>query len=252
MGIISGLNIGNTLSQTIFGASGQAYPDTNRVPMSFTSTKRLRQLDPEFSGFSNIKIDTSSELKLLTSQYGELPIIEMAVNPNSITWRQPKRITKRDTQNGSIFFHFTNSKRQNNDILTLDFRGNTGIIDQRSDIESASSVISTSSGVRTGANKRALLWHNLWALTREEILLEDNIINEFMITYQSVIIPIQIMLIGFFSNVMDWTDSADKPFSRDYNMSFTVQEVIPPLEELTQSLQTVLFDASEVPQSSVT
>jgi hypothetical protein len=250
MGLISGINAGAALSQTIFGNAGKSFPDTNRIPMVFTSTKRLRQLS---SGFSTVDTQLKSESETAESQLRqlfqagatesiELPVIEMMINPNSITWKQPKRIVKRDTQEGSIFFHFTNNKRQNNDILTLDFRGNTGNINPRGDLDSESSALSTVSGVRTGALKKAHIWHNLWALTREEILLDDYTVNEFIIMYNSVIIPTQVMLIGFYSNVMDWTDSADKPFSKDYAMSFTVQETVPPLEELLGDIQGFEFN----------
>jgi hypothetical protein len=262
MGIMSGMNIAAALSNTIFG--GQALSDTTRVPMTFSSTRRLRMYDPSFKSISTFLSPTESSQgsqlapgarpgwavqtggvgslfqsvgngsEQWATENGELPIIEMGVNPNSVSWKQAKRITKRDTQEGSVYFHFTNSKGQNNDILTLDFRGNTGNIN----------LSSSNPNVKndTGAAKKLLMWHNLWALTREPMLLEDNTINEFMITYSSPVIPVDIMLIGFFSNVLEWVDTAEKPFSRDYSMSFTVQQVSPPLEELVTMVSSINFN----------
>lgn len=244
-------DIGAALGQTIFGEGGKPYSDPNRVPMAFTSLRRLRAsgLDTtaRIGGEGGIipDITSISDLSIVFPNTAEVTVIEMAVNPNSIGFRQPKRITKRDTQEGSVFFHFTNSRGENNDILTLDFSGNTGNIDSRSDIVTdTTSVFSTQAGVNTGANKKLSLWHNLWQLTREPMLLEDNTRNEFLIVYSSVAIPIQISLIGHWSNVLEFTDNADKPFSRDYSMSFTVEEIVPPLDELTSLIQEFAVDTT--------
>lgn len=256
MGILSGINLASVLSHTIFG--GQTYTDPRRVPMTFTSTYRLRQLDPEFKGitsffesnsvqslFGAIAGDTGQRQETFTKQAqqasstGVVPVIEMAVNPNSISWKQAKRVTKRDVQDGSIFFHFTNKNGENNDILTMDFRGNTGNINLLTNL--AQTGITQASN-DTGAYRKALTWHNLWNLTRERVLLDDNTINEFLIVYNSTIITSEIMLIGFFSNVLEWTDSADKPNSKDYSMSFTVQQVEPPLDFIVSELASVPFD----------
>jgi hypothetical protein len=269
MGILSGVNIAEALSNTIFG--GQVHADARRVPMVFTSTRRLRLLDPGFQSissflsptessqkadsnlvqiFQNTSIEAQLNKSVTQSVYGsglsgELAVIEMGVNPNSITWKQPKRITKRDTQEGSVFFHFTNSKGENNDILTMEFRGNTGNINLSSVITPPNEFLNVSSGNDTGAAKKLLVWHNLWALTREPMLLEDNTINEFLIMYSSPVIVEEIMLIGFFSSVLDWSDTAEKPFSRDYSMSFTVQQIVPPINELMATVSSVAFNPDE-------
>jgi len=238
----------SALGQTIFGEGGKSFTDPNRVPMTFTSLKRLRTggIDPSarISGTENTAsaLEFLSTTNPLSAPGGELISIEMAVNPNSINFRQPKRITKRDTQEGSVFFHFTNSKGENNDILTLDFRGNTGNLDIRGDVTTDRGLFSTQGGYNTGANRKLLIWHNLWALTREAMLLDDNTRNEFLIMYASVGIPVQIYLIGHYSNVLEFSENADKPFTRDYSMSFTVQEVVPPLSELPTQIQELTID----------
>ena len=259
MGVLSGLNLATVLSNTIFG--GQTYTDPKRVPMTFTSTYRLRQLDPNFKGISSFfesnsvqslaaELAPSIERQMYKQKdhppsSGILPIIEMAVNPNSITWKQPKRIVKRDTQAGSVFFHFTNDRGENNDILNMDFKGNTGNINLLSNLIPSIGITQASND--TGSYRKAITWHNLWNLTREKMLLEDNTINEFLIIYNSVIITSEIMLVGFFSSVLDWTDSADKPNSKDYSMSFTVQQVEPPLDFIVSELGNAPFDPAQTP-----
>lgn len=246
----------SAIGQTIFGSGGKSFTDPNRIPMTFTSLKRLRLggIDPSARlsgtenqvGIANQITDLPAFASGATNISGTLIAIEMAVNPNSITFRQAKRITKRDTQEGSTFFHFTNSKGENNDILTLDFRGNTGNLDIRGDLTTDRGLFSTQSGFNTGANKKLAIWHNLWALTREAMLLDDNTRNEFMIQYSSIGIPVQIFIIGHYSNVLEFTESADKPFTRDYSMSFTVQEVVPPLDELSTLIQEITIDTENV------
>jgi hypothetical protein len=247
----------------MFGSGAQSFTDSNRIPMAFTSTKRLRLVNPNFQSITSLLTGNinAQEASLAETFFGtqksiygatingvngEMSVIEMMVNPNSITWKQPKRIVKRDTQEGSIFFHFSNSRGQNNDILTMDFKGNTGNINVRSDIDSDEGSLSTIRSINTGATKKLLIWHNLWQLTREQMLLDDGTMNEFMIFYTSPVIPGGITLIGFFSTTLDWTDSADKPNSKDYAFSFTVQETVPPLDDLLQDINTVVVDPQSV------
>jgi hypothetical protein len=237
-------DVGAALGQTIFGGGNNSFTDPNRVPMIFTSLQRLRStgLDTSFRITTVGSSLTNDIVEFSKLNSGVQVAIEMAVNPNSISFKQPKRIVKRDTQEGSVFFHFSNSKGENNDILTMDFRGNTGNIDLRGDITTQTSVFATQSGSNTLAAKKLAIWQNLWALTREPMLLSDGTQNEFLIIYSSVGIPIQISLIGHYNNVLEFSEVADKPFTRDYSMSFTVQEVVPPLEELPGLVQTQVID----------
>ncbi len=238
------LDVGDVLGQTIFGTGSQPFTDPNRVPMSFTSTKRLRTLDPSFESFIKdpSALVFSGETRFNAALSVELPIIEMAVNPHSVKFRQSKRITKRDTQKGSVFFHFSNIRGENNDILYIDFTGNTGNIDPRSDVNRETGTFSTRKGQNTGALKKALIWHNLWNLTREAMLLGDGRKNEFMVVYSSPIINTQVLFIGHFSGVLEWEDNAEKPFTKDYAMTFAVESSAPELNDILQLIQTVVFD----------
>jgi len=240
-------NVEDVIGTTLTGGTAGSYKNANRVPMSFTSTRRLQKLNVKFNELTKTPAtsqDFTTYLGLYPpdnkTQY-ELPVIQMAVNPNSISWKQPKRITKRDTQKGSIFFHFTNNKKQNNDILTLDFRGNTGNIDRVSDLTSNGGILGTT-GESTGATQKLLIWHNLWDLTREQMLLDDNTKNEFLIIYSSQAMPVEIMLIGFFSSTLEWSDTAEKPNSRDYTFSFTVERTMPNIDDITKEINTYILN----------
>jgi hypothetical protein len=217
--------------------TGISFSNTIRIPMMFTSTKRLRSV------YKSFDFASGDVAQLITQQInqnylsGELPIIEMAVNPQTINWKQPKRITKRDTQQGSIFFHFTNKNGQNNDILTLDFSGTTGNIDYRGD---SNFDPNNSSTISNGAIRKAIIWHNLWNLTREPMILEDGSQNNFYILYSSNLILSTVMLVGFFNSVLSFGETAGRPFSKDYNFSFVVTDTTPPLDDLLADIQTAV------------
>jgi len=158
--------------------------------------------------------------------------ILLAVNPKSVQFQQPKRFTKKDTRNGSVFFHFTNSQGQNNDILTMNFQGNTGNLDMRA-YTNPDEV-----AVDSGARYKFLVWHNLYLLTREPMLLPDNSENEFRISYQSPLFSQTVDFVGFFNTVLEFTESAEKPHSRDYSFGFTVKRTEPPLDDLLKYVST--------------
>jgi len=209
-----------------------------RVPMQFTSTYRRRLINPAYKVTPNDggqQIFTNNSNTPTAAIGTTLPVISMAVNPNSVTWAQSKRITKRDVQDGSVFFHFSNKNGENNDILELSFRGNTGNLNTNSDSTGQA-------GSPTGASNKLFIWHNLWALTRERMLLDDGTENVFVISYASPAIPTIISLYGHFKEVMTWEDSAEKPFSKDYSFTFVVRYTAPDLNDVLANLTTTFND----------
>lgn len=226
-----------------------------RVPFTFTSTKRLlasgaldtansrdlAKADAQDVLTKELKAIEGTDtlgsvlgtlgLSSILSVVPSMPVISMAVNPNTIKWNQPKRFNKRDTMNGSVFFHFTNQNGQNNDILTLNFTGNTGNINTQNGLDASTA---------TGADVKLRIWHELYALTREPVLLDGGVKNEFFITYRTVLLPIPVTFIGFFNQVLEFTENAKDPFSRDYNFGFTVTNTSPPLDDLTNKLNSAL------------
>jgi hypothetical protein len=171
----------------------------------------------------------------------DMPVISMAVNPHSVKWTQNKRIVKTDTMAGSTYFHFSNSVDQNNDILQCTFAGKTGNINTQ---------VGFLDTTFTGANLKLRVWHELYNLTREGMLLNEKntgipnitkgIPNQFFITYRTVLMPVQITLIGFFSSVLEFQESADSPNMVDYSMTFTVTDTYPSLDDISRLINTNL------------
>lgn len=186
----------------------------------------LRRLDPQLQ-------DITGQIDLA------LPVIEMEINPNSIEFDQPKRFARQDTQEGSVFHHFTNSKGQNNDILTMRFKGNTGNISRRSNDPAQIDR----------ATQRLAVWHNLWQLTREPPLLSDGSVNTIEIFYASALFPVRITFSGFFSKVLTFSEDATKPNSRNYTMEFIVQKTFPDLNVITYMTQQFITQAASASPS---
>ena len=179
---------------------------------------------------------------------GVLRTISMPINPNMVRFRQPKRWTKKDTREGSVFFHFTNSRGQNNDVLTIELTGNTGNLDRRGSLstagEEAEAFAPTGTGVAseddTGAIQKLLAIQNLYLLTREPMVLSDGYENTFTIDYISTMFPVAIRFKGFFNQVLEFEEDARKPNSRNYRFEFTVQDTSPPLDEVIGGIFTAL------------
>lgn len=237
------------------GSAGSQVDDNPRIPFLFTS--KLRQLvafgsfdrPTSFTGLIGNSVASAASYPYLSGPAFR-PVIAMALNPNSVKFDQPKRITKRDTMEGSVFWHFTNSQGQNNDILTLSFAGSTGNIDLRgstgtipvpSDTSGTTSNAQSTDkmGLDTGALEKLIVWHNLYLLTREPNLLGDGSENIWSITYTSPLFPMDITFNGFFQKVLDFTEDAKKPHSRNYSFEFTVQSVEPSLDDVLSQLGTI-------------
>jgi len=152
-----------------------------------------------------------------------MPYVSCELNPNSIEFDQPKRYTRQDTQRGTVFYHFTNDKGQNNDLLTIRMQGNTGNLSLRGRTPED----------RARSVRRLDVWHNLYQLTREAMLLSDGSPNVFTIDYASALFPVPIRFEGFFTQVLKFSENAKKPNSRDFSMEFVVQATSPDLNTLT-------------------
>lgn len=189
--------------------------DLPRTAMVFTSRKRQMALDAAFVG----PVQIAQPLPL---RAGETRSIAMEVNPNSVEFNQPKRFARQDTQTGVVFHHFNDLEGKNNDILTINFRGSTGNINRLVDTEVDRGL----------ALKKLAVWHNLYLLTREPMLLSDGKPNVFEVVYSSALLTVPIHFQGFFSRVLEWSEQGTKPNSRDYTMEFTVTSVAPNLDEL--------------------
>lgn len=250
--------LASIVNSTSTSSSGGGGFDESRSAFVFTSLLRQRQAGL-IEAQSNLRISSAIDSGRLTttgSSVGELTSdrntlafwadqtsvetaqasasIVMAINPKNVEFTQGKRFSSMATMKGTHYHHFTNNKRQNNDILTIKMSGNTGNI----------SRLGTTQDDRQKSITRLLTWHQLYQLTREEVILFDGTKNEFTISYVSALFPVQIDFKGFFSRVLDFTENASKPNSRDYNMEFIVQETSPDLNTIMNDITGLIFQTA--------
>lgn len=250
----------SSLFQATGGGSGTA-GEIVRSPLLFTSTLRKRVLDGrldrlkeleqereatrlgvtipvEFQGGVTTTADTQlvKEIVDITGAMQKaMPVIKMAVNPSTVSFAQPKRFGTMQTKRGTDYFFFTDSKGENNDVLTISFKGSSGNIFRKP---------GQSAEDRAKADERLKVWHNLYSLTREPEILSDGTQNQKTITYTSPVFPIEIEFRGFFSKVLEFSEEGTKPGSVDYSMEFTVQETSPGMSNLVAHVNDVLSAAT--------
>jgi hypothetical protein len=193
--------------------------------------------------------------------------LSMLMNPTNVAFSQTKRITKKDTQEGSTFLHWTNHLGRNNDILTMNFQGMTGNINIRTggqfktgfgdkaagaanefsdwlDSKLSENSGATESGLlavqpanltknAAGAARVAAFW-NLYSLTREPVLDPTyGIPNYSYISYSSPLFGNSfVTFIGHFNQVLEFSDVADEPFNKRWSFGFTAIDSQPKQDDL--------------------
>lgn len=179
-----------------------------------------------------------------------IPPVRMKVNPQSVTFTQSKRITRRDTQSGAVFFHWTNARGRNNDVLQIQFSGQTGNLNLRSGMKRANwasdklkqfqqwvKSVTKQKGLDvanlSGAAKLVNFW-NLYSLTREPMIDPvSGMPNQFHVLYSSPILGNAIVdFIGHFDRVMEFTDEATEPYNKNYSFSFTALSSMPSMDDI--------------------
>lgn len=228
---------------------------------------------PNFAGALERALNPYESVSLrvpfyLTSSWREknnVKGVQMLVNPSNVSFRTAKRITKVNTQGGANFIHWTNRLGRNNDILQLEFSGQTGNINlmrggyrrggfsnamegglnkavdwiNQKEAEAVSArdaaIGLQQAGVTknmAGASKLAS-FHNLNSLTREPV--RDPISGApiyYYIMYSSPVFGnTTITFVGHFDRALDFEDSADPtPFSIRYSFGFTAQSSYPSMD----------------------
>ena len=189
-----------------------------------------------------------------------IPPIALRVNPHVVQFNQPKRITKRNTQGGTVFFHWSDLNGLNNDILELAFKGRTGNIRTKQSIpgsgnpsatglQDAGNVLSggvtSTPGTPNQGAAKLLLWSRLYTLTRVPVVdPSTKLRNVFEITYRSPLLPRAFVFYGFFSKVLDFSETAEQPWLVEWAMNFTVQATQPSLDVITAYLTSLLSQAN--------
>jgi hypothetical protein len=198
---------------------------------------------------------TPMEFTCSTWRSQNMPSILLMVNPHSVSFRQPKRITKKNTQGGTVFFHWTDLNGQNNDILEIQFKGRTGNIRNKPNFQPNNTFIGK--GLQIAANAisgitpdtptpnagfaKHVLWTRLYTLTRVPMVdPTTKIRNVAEITYISPLFPRKILFMGFFNNVLEFAEIAEQPWLVEWSFSFIVQATNPGLDSVSQMLMAVL------------
>jgi hypothetical protein len=206
----------------------------------------------------------------MTSTYRQelgVPGVTMLINPTSVSFRQSKRITRKNTQSGAVFFHWSNALGRNNDILELSFTGQTGNINIQNGTvrKGATGLIPGASAVNNFVNQRAQdliqgdgpgsvslvgdeyitsgaaklsnFW-NLYSLSREPVLdPKSGAPIYYYISYASPIFGNTfVTFIGHFNNVLDFTDDANSPNNKIWNFSFTVLSSMPSMNYIYSTI----------------
>jgi len=245
--------------------------------MGLWDSDNSQQIVPDFSWALSTALNPYDDKTLrvpmyMTSSFRERyhePGVKMSMNPNSVSFRRPKRITEKKTQGGSTFLHWTDSSGRNNDILQLDFRGQTGNINVRraarlkfdtggpsakgdpdwwnqklnqfEDWATDSGSIQQPEPVgadrdMSGVTKLVKFW-DLHRLITGPVV--DHLGNPvvYYIYYSSPLFGNMYMkFMGHFSTGLDFEDVADQPFNKTYSFGFTVTNSQPALHDIYERI----------------
>ena len=243
------------MSSTFLDNLNQAFGSSNGSPV--TTPERL--LDRILNPYENVSYRVPFIFTSDKRIHDKVPPVRMKMNPETVTFTQNKRITRRDTQSGAVFFHWTNVKGQNNDVINISFSGTTGNINLRTgaqmnsplgseQIKKLRDFMQSATGQQglaveslAGASKLANFW-NLYCLTTEPVLDTDTgFQNKFYFMYSSPILGnALVQFIGYFDRVLEFTDDATNPFSKTYSFSFVATETIPTMDSMYRYVSGVL------------
>lgn len=151
--------------------------------------------------------------------------LKMSINPSAVVVKQPKRWKFIHTLGQTAFMHFTNKDGSNNDIVTLNFSGMTGSMDYNEG--------------DAAALDRWTKFQDLYALSREPILLPDGTTNVFYVVINTRFMPFPVRFEGFYNTVLELAEDATEPNMMKYSMEFTVSNSYPSLDDLVEAQQTL-------------
>jgi hypothetical protein len=190
----------------------------------------------------------------------------MQVNPSSVAFSQDKRTTERDTREGKIFFQWANQSGRNDDVLRMEFNGQTGNIGLRTGTRGSGFVGASQSAsaagdflnttladisgttdsaepgklraqganVDTSGASKLLNFHNLWSLTHEPVLdAVTGLPVYYYITYASPLFGNSLItFVGHFSRSFTVTDDSAMPMQRRYSFGFVAHGSYPSFSHL--------------------
>jgi hypothetical protein len=192
-----------------------------------------------------------------------IPPVIMAVNPQNVSFRQTKRVTKKNTAGGTVYFHWTDENGQNNDVLEMQCKGVTGSILNRADRDTSNAATralgALASAIAGGpqaqpgtpnmGRTKHLVWARLYSLTRTPMIDPDTKEpNVFECFYRSPLFPAPVLFQGFFNNVLEFGEDAKDPWLVPWSFSFIVQRTNPSLDVISQYLSNALTNPGNLDQ----
>jgi hypothetical protein len=209
-----------------------------RQSMRFSSRYRSYLKNLRFQINAGQIAPTSATASILApNSTALLEVVPLPINPLSIAFSGEKRITKQDTRDGSVYWHFSDERGRDDDVLVLTFRINTGTLDRRG--------IANEDGEMTdenGALGNLLAFHNLRVMASEPNLLPDHTQNVIRIAYVSPLFPQMLDLSGFFLTRPEFTEEGTSPHDREYTFQFAVTDMDPPIDLYLEGLFAVLSE----------
>ncbi len=241
-------------------AYSQFFGEASSIPNFAEALTRM--LNPYESVSLRVPFYITNDYRLKRGLKG----ISMLMNPTSVSFKQNKRITRKDTQGGATFFHWTNQNGSNNDILQMEFSGMSGNINLNRGAYTKGGFLSTATGYvnkasdwmnqklsdgsaavesglslqpkgtvknQAGVSKLASFW-SLYSITREPVL--DPEFKSPVYTYICYSSPLfgntSITFVGHFDRVMDIQDVAEEPFNKRWSFGFTATGSNPTLDKI--------------------
>jgi len=172
-------------------------------------------------------------------------MLELSVNPQSVAFKQVKRITSDIVRKGRVYYFWSSAPGERNlDILALTIGGVSGSILNRvanTQYQQTLSEQKISNPPEGAINIKHQKWMKLYSMTREAAYPPE-LNGEFNYAYIEYVSPIfptgkTITFKGHFSNPLDFEENADRPFLINYTFEFIVHQTDP-------SLDTILEEAS--------
>ncbi len=177
-------------------------------------------------------------------------MLELSVNPQSVDFKQVKRITSDVVKKGRVYYFWSSAPgEQNLDILALTIRGVSGSILNRvanTQYQQTLGEQKISNPPQGAINTKHQKWMKLYSMTREPAYPPE-LNGEFNYAYIEYVSPIfptgkTITFKGHFSNPLDFEENADKPFLIKYSFEFVVHQTDPSLDIILEEASKFLTD----------
>lgn len=227
------VDIASAFSGLLVAADASSVGAETRQAMVFTSELRRRIKDAGAAA-GPLPPGVQAEFAAMDSHV-LLERIPLPINPHNVQFARAKRTKRENTREGSVIFHFTDSKGRNNDLLSMTFTIRTGTLDRRGAEKGAANDVNNT------ALTNLLIWHNMLLLSQEAVLMPDLTANEFRVEYISPLFPFPLTLTGYFAAPLQFSEVAEEPFMREYSFEFVVTSMDPPEDEFPVAAYTQIL-----------